>query len=256
MPDVLQQVRQWNRPPILQRLLPAVRAAGIQVFVVPHHRSRPDDFAKWMYVNPIQVQSKATQSFAVDTWSGECHPEFGPKPGDVVGLETSKRNSSNTAFKRSFSSALSPTPVWRRQRVSAWNWVSTSPPSRPGKPQHLPSGRPGNPLSEKGSQLAQSVFDGWWVRHFSWQLWWKTIISAGLAGSVLFVLALYMSVSRPITHFARFICGYMGLVFSAVSLGSGAWVLIESIWTQSHIFAKLSKLFASFLAWFRQPIHL
>jgi hypothetical protein len=87
-------------------------------------------------------------------------------------------------------------------------------------------------------------------------LWWKTIISAGLAGAVLFVLALHMSVPGPITHFARFICGYLGLVFCAVSLGCGVWVLIDSIRTQSHIFAKWSKLFASFLDWFRQPIHL
>src|ERR1700692_3141421 len=71
----------------MRKLLPAVRAAGIQVFVVPHHRSRPDDFEKWLYVNPIQAQSMATQSFAGDTWGGEWHPEFGPKPGDVVVLE-------------------------------------------------------------------------------------------------------------------------------------------------------------------------
>jgi nicotinamidase-related amidase len=71
----------------MRKLIPAVRAAGIQVFVVPHHRSRPEDFDNWMYVNPIQVQSKATQSFAVDTWGGEWHPEFGPRPGDVVVLE-------------------------------------------------------------------------------------------------------------------------------------------------------------------------
>jgi hypothetical protein len=61
------------------------------------------------------------------------------------------------------------------------------------------------------------------AKHFSWQLWWKTIISAGLAGSVLFVLALLISVPGPITHFARFICGYLGLVFCAVSLGCGVW---------------------------------
>jgi len=95
------------------------------------------------------------------------------------------------------------------------------------------------------------VFDRWWSKHFSWQLWWKTVISAGLAGSVLFTLALHMSVPGPITHFARFICGYLGLVFCAVSLGCGVWALIES-----HIFAKWSKLFASFLDWLRQPIHL
>jgi len=68
----------------MRKLIPAVRAAGIQVFVVPHHRARADDFEKWMYVNPIQVQSKAGMSFAIDTWGGEWHPEFGPKTGDVV----------------------------------------------------------------------------------------------------------------------------------------------------------------------------
>jgi hypothetical protein len=59
-------------------------------------------------------------------------------------------------------------------------------------------------------------------KHFSW--WWKNIISAGLAGSVLLVLALHMSAPGPITHFARFICGYLGLVFCAVSLGCGVCV--------------------------------
>ena len=100
------------------------------------------------------------------------------------------------------------------------------------------------------------VFDRWGSKHFSWQLWWTTIISGGLAGSVLFVLALHMTVQGPITHFARFICGYLGLVFCALSLGCGVWVLIESVRKQSHIFAKWSKLFASFLDWLRQPIHL
>jgi hypothetical protein len=100
------------------------------------------------------------------------------------------------------------------------------------------------------------VFGRLWSRRFSWQLSWKNIIPAGLAGSFLLVLALHMSVPGPIIHFARFICGYLGLVFCAVSLGCGVWVLIDSIRTQSHIFAKWSKLVASFLDWFRQPIHL
>ena len=100
------------------------------------------------------------------------------------------------------------------------------------------------------------VFDRWRCKYFSGQPWWTAIISAGLAGSVLFVLALHMSVPGPITHFAQFICGYLGLVFCAVSLGCGVWVLIDSIRTQSHIFAKWSRLFASFLDWIRQPIHL
>jgi len=71
----------------MRKLIPAARAAGIQVFIVPHHRSRKTDFENWLHVNPIQVQSKNSQAFAVDTWGGEWHPEFGPKPGDVVVLE-------------------------------------------------------------------------------------------------------------------------------------------------------------------------
>jgi RNase P/RNase MRP subunit p29 len=96
--------------------------------------------------------------------------------------------------------------------------------------------------------------DRWWSKHFSWQLVWKTIISAGLAGSILFVLALHMSVSGPGSHFARFICGYLGLLFCAISLGCGARMLIYSIRTHSHIFAQCSRLFASFVDWLRQPI--
>ena len=68
----------------MRKLIPAVRAAGIQVFIVPHHRSRTDDFEKWINVNPVQMDTKARMAFAVDTWGGEWHPEFGPKPGDVV----------------------------------------------------------------------------------------------------------------------------------------------------------------------------
>jgi len=102
------------------------------------------------------------------------------------------------------------------------------------------------------SRSQSRFFDRWWSEHFSWQLMWKTIISAGLVGSILFVLALHMSVAGP----ARFICGYLGLVLSAVSLGCGMFLLIESFREQSPILAKCSKLLASFLDWFRQPIHL
>ena len=98
------------------------------------------------------------------------------------------------------------------------------------------------------------VFGRWSSKHFLWQLWWKTIISAGLTGSILFVLALHMSVSGPGSHFLRFMCGYLGLVLCAVSLGCGARVLIYWIRMQSHIFAQRPKLLASFLDWLRQPM--
>src|SRR5882724_11960235 len=71
----------------MRKLIPAVRAAEIQVFIVPHHRTRENDFDKWQNVNPTQVDTKGRKAFAVDTWGGEWHPEFGPKPGDVVVLE-------------------------------------------------------------------------------------------------------------------------------------------------------------------------
>ncbi len=100
------------------------------------------------------------------------------------------------------------------------------------------------------------VFDRWWSKDSSWQLWWKTIISPGLAGVILFVLALHMSLPGPITHFARFICDYLGLLFCAVSLGCGLRMLIESLTTQSHTSSTQSKPLASLLAWFRQPMHL
>jgi hypothetical protein len=100
------------------------------------------------------------------------------------------------------------------------------------------------------------VLDGWWFKDFSWQLWWKTIICPGLAGGILFVLALHMNVAGPITPLVRFLCGYLGLVFCAVSLGCGVRVLIESLTTQSHTSAKRLKPLASLLDWFRQPMNL
>jgi nicotinamidase-related amidase len=71
----------------MRKLIPAVRSAGIQVFIVPHHRTRKEDFERWLHVNPVQVQTNGRNAFGVDTWGGEWHPEFGPKPGDVVALE-------------------------------------------------------------------------------------------------------------------------------------------------------------------------
>ena len=64
----------------MRKLIPAVRAAGVQVFIVPHHRTRDDDFARWLHVNPTQADTKKTKAFAVDTWVSEWHPEFGHRP--------------------------------------------------------------------------------------------------------------------------------------------------------------------------------
>lgn len=68
----------------LTRILDASRAAGIQVFILPHHRAREDDYADWDHINPGQIASHKIQAFAVGSWGGEWSPQFGPKQGDVV----------------------------------------------------------------------------------------------------------------------------------------------------------------------------
>ena len=71
----------------MRKLIPAVRAAHIQVFIVPHHRWREGDYKGWKHTNPSQVRANQAQDFAAGTWGGEFNPEFGPRDGDVVMLE-------------------------------------------------------------------------------------------------------------------------------------------------------------------------
>ncbi len=71
----------------MRQLIPAIRAARIQVIIVPHHRWREGDYKGWKHVNPSQVEGNQIHLFAAGTWGGEFHPEFGPRAGDVVVLE-------------------------------------------------------------------------------------------------------------------------------------------------------------------------
>ena len=68
----------------MRRIVAAARAAKIQIFVVPHHRREPGDYATWKHPNPTQIASGKRQTFARGTWGGEWHPDFAPKEGDVV----------------------------------------------------------------------------------------------------------------------------------------------------------------------------
>ncbi|MET4369834.1 nicotinamidase-related amidase [Bradyrhizobium sp. LB12.1] len=68
----------------LRRLLPKVRSAKIQVFIVPHHRSHPHDFNGWEHINMFQKAGLPTKAFEAGTWGGEFNPEFGPQERDVV----------------------------------------------------------------------------------------------------------------------------------------------------------------------------
>jgi nicotinamidase-related amidase len=68
----------------LRTITAAIRAAGIQVFIVPHRRWEPGDYDGWRHPNPYQVQSGRMQVFAKGSWGGEWHPDFRPQQGDVV----------------------------------------------------------------------------------------------------------------------------------------------------------------------------
>ncbi|MDH4553821.1 cysteine hydrolase [Pseudomonas sp. BN417] len=68
----------------LRKVLAAVRKAGIQVFYVPHHRARPNDFRTWKHPSPYQLGASRAQVFAAGSWGGEWHPDFQPTEQDVM----------------------------------------------------------------------------------------------------------------------------------------------------------------------------
>ena len=68
----------------LRRIIPAARSAGMQIFVLPHHRSCEGDFDGWKHATPFQKAGIPLKAFEVGTWGGEFNAEFGPQKGDVV----------------------------------------------------------------------------------------------------------------------------------------------------------------------------
>jgi len=68
----------------LARVRDSARAAGIPIFILPHHRHKPTDFDGWAHPTPFQLGAHAAQLFADGSWGGEWYPGFGPEPGDVV----------------------------------------------------------------------------------------------------------------------------------------------------------------------------
>ena len=71
----------------MRRLIPAVRRAEIRVVIVPHARWRPSDLENSRHPTPAQIRAQAERLFEDGAWGGAFHPEFGPKPGDVVAQE-------------------------------------------------------------------------------------------------------------------------------------------------------------------------
>lgn len=72
----------------MRDLIQTSREAGIRVFIVPHHRAGSErDLSEWRAVNTSQRIANEMQLAAVGTWGGDWHPEFGPRPGDVIAME-------------------------------------------------------------------------------------------------------------------------------------------------------------------------
>ena len=71
----------------LRALDRAVRAAGVQVAIVPHKRWEPGDYEDWDHPNPSQQKIMEGHHFSRGEWGGDWHPDFAPKPGDIVAKE-------------------------------------------------------------------------------------------------------------------------------------------------------------------------
>jgi len=71
----------------LRTVVAEARQAGLRVFIVPHRRWEPGDFATWDHATPYQLASARAEAFAKGSWGGEWHPDFAPRPGDVVAKE-------------------------------------------------------------------------------------------------------------------------------------------------------------------------
>jgi len=73
--------------PHLRQLLAAARASGIHVAFVPHHRADPGDYEGWRFINPTHAGAQRLQPFVRGSWGAEFHPDFQPRPGEIVAAE-------------------------------------------------------------------------------------------------------------------------------------------------------------------------
>ena len=80
----------------LRRLDKAVRAAGVQVAIVPHRRWEPGDYETWDHPSPTQRKIMDRHHFARGEWGGEFYSDFMPKPGDIIASEHWGRAASPT----------------------------------------------------------------------------------------------------------------------------------------------------------------
>lgn len=68
----------------LAKVRAAAREAGHLIFILPHHRSRPNDFEGWAHLTPFQAAAHERQMFAEGSRGGDWFDGFGPNHGDIV----------------------------------------------------------------------------------------------------------------------------------------------------------------------------
>ena len=83
----------------LRTITAAVRKAGIQVFIVPHHRWEPGDYENWDHATPYQVASGKGRH------SREAR-------GAASGIPISRRNRATLLSRNTGAGADSRTPIW------------------------------------------------------------------------------------------------------------------------------------------------
>jgi nicotinamidase-related amidase len=71
----------------LKSIMGAARRARMRIFIAPHRRWEPGDYADWQHPNPTQIAISHSHSFARGEWGGDWHPDFAPQPGDIVAQE-------------------------------------------------------------------------------------------------------------------------------------------------------------------------
>lgn len=68
----------------LRGAIDAARAAGLCVFIVPHHQWEPGDFDDWDHPSPYQLGAAQQQVFARGSWGAQWHADFAPHPTDII----------------------------------------------------------------------------------------------------------------------------------------------------------------------------
>jgi nicotinamidase-related amidase len=86
-PRIEAVAREVNLLPNLKSIVAAVRAAGVRIVVAPHRRWEPGDYETWAHPTQNQLGAARSQAFARGSWGGDWHPDFAPRPGDIVAKE-------------------------------------------------------------------------------------------------------------------------------------------------------------------------